>query len=59
MAFLLVPPGYLGPPDWEPETLFTMKEREIYVTTLLYQAKETNIILSPVLSGHIHRRHNK
>lgn len=58
MAFLLVPPGYLGPPDWEPEPLFTTKETDVCHHSL-YQAEETKIILAPTLSGHTHTRHTE
>lgn len=53
MVFLLVPPGCSGLPDWEPETLFTMKERNFYVITFLWQAGETKIVFFPALSGWI------
>lgn len=55
MVFLLVPPGFSGLPEWEPETLFTMKEVNFYVISFLQQARETKIVFSPALNGWIQR----
>lgn len=46
MVFFLVPPGCSGPPDWEPETLFTMKGKDFYVTMFLDQARETGLLFA-------------
>lgn len=49
MVFFLVPPGCSGPPDWEPEILFTMKDTDFCVTTFPHQAEEVQSVMFPVL----------